>query len=205
MKKHNRFTVTFTVQLMLILSVEAWAGINFKVGLMRSKMEVGDYWAGSQKTSFSYQGFVFYPIPILETATLEPGIVLSREVLRYYSVKRRNYTDFIVHFMKLNLMVNVQMLPTRLHLLAGPYFVHRLGNEIDDGGGYPFARADNKTGWGMYVGFRYYAKNLKKKRSGLFVEVLADMGISQFKHRNSAYEYTYYRSKNFSIMVGYGF
>lgn len=192
------------VVLVCLLGVDLHAGIGVNAGPTFSRMDIY-YYNYRHKSALTYRGSVFYSIPVVETASLEPGIAFTHEAFQYYYVRFRGWTDARINFLKLNLMVNVRIAPTRFHFIAGPYAAFRLGEENDGVTDRDEIKAENKTGWGVQMGFRYYFKKSKKTHAGLFVEVLGDIGLTRFQNEVGVFKTTYYQSRLVSFMVGYVF
>lgn len=179
------------------------AGIGVKAGPMLSKMVVDHYGASNHKSAPGYRGSVFYSIPLLKTTTLEPGLSFAGESFQYYYVPARNYTNARVNFLKLNLLVNVRLAPTRFHFMAGPYAAVRLGDEDDGDSQQDIFKAENKTGWGVQMGCRFYFNKSNGRHTGLFTEILGDIGLTKFQNEIGVFKTTYYQSLHISILIGY--
>lgn len=185
-----------------------WAGLNVKAGPMLSKFDIDDYYGYQGLPPKSLSGFragISYSIRLLKNSSLEPGVSFTNEAVRYWEYTFEDYTNLRVNLLKFNLLLNLHMSPSRFHLTVGPYMALRVGKEKNGSIEVERFTAQKKPGFGVLLGLRFYFKKSKGENSGLFLETLGDIGLTQFYNGDDAYYASYYKCKNISFMLGYSF
>ena len=200
----------FIFLLMVVACFEPllWSGVNVKAGPMLTKMDLY-YYAGfsgpTPKTLPGYRAEVSWSIPLMSNSSLEAGVSFGNEGVKYYESSLDHYANVRVNFFKCNLLLNFRLVPSRFHVLAGSYFAVRVGKEKNGSIELERFTAESKNGFGGLLGFRYYFKSSNRKNTGLFLEVLGDVGFRKFRNVNSGGIIPSYRSQNVSLMLGYSF
>lgn len=209
MNRLHKLNVVSTLLLLAcsFFSAHLWAGINIKAGPMLSKLEIDQYdgYRGTPPKSLpGFRAGISYSIRLLKNSWLEPGVDFTNEAVNYYEYEFKDHVDLRVNLLKFNLLLNLQMSPSQFHVIAGPYMALRAGKEKNKTIGFERFDAESEPEFGVLLGLRFYFKKSGGKNSGLFLEVLGDIGFTKFFNGWDA-RYSSYRSKNISLMLGYDF
>ncbi|UCH93258.1 MAG: outer membrane beta-barrel protein [Candidatus Aminicenantes bacterium] len=215
--KNKRLTVVIGLFVtFLVTSSQTMAALGVKGGVMMSKMDMGSESTTGSWMLLGWRAGAFYSFSLSKTISLEPGITFAMERSKYYEVPGRQFQRVSISFIKTPILLGFHFPRNLGKMFIGPYFVYRLGKEKHSNPLWQPFNAEDKLGFGLSLGFRFYLPIAFHGSLRSFIEIHLDQGFTRFKRTEvqpiedplpGTYylKGAYYKSQNISFMVGFTF
>lgn len=215
--KYKKLTVVIGLLVIILFpGIRIMGAVGVKAGALMSKMDIGSDSTTGTWVMLGWRADAFFTLPLSKTASIQPGLSLAREGAKYYEVPGMDYEKVRMYFLKIPFIVVFHLPGDQVHMFFGPYIAYRLGEEKYTNPSWKAFSAEKRLGFGVSLGIRFYLPITFRGSLRSFVELNADLGMTEFKRTEplpldnylpGVYyeEGAFYKSQNLSFLLGFTF